>query len=430
MNYLGVILLLTLTSLLSAGSENRVRAHSVHKAIQKILETEKKEFSVMEEFHSAIASGKVIGQARSMYSLYKSLEGIESHVIAIGGMLRYEIAEYYGLNFASVIVMTKDIELFSKNIQYYNNELSGDEHRYIELSEVYINYNYDGLSFCIGRQIIDTPLADSDDVRMIANSFEAYTAFYNTDSFSFMLGHFDRWQGTDADLNEGWIKTGEDGVTYTGALFTNKLLDIAVWYYDFSNPSKKDLQEGSLAVANRSFYSDISAHVNFNKDVFLHFNAQYLLQKGYDDSLIEANIYGLMGEVVYKKFGMRLAYNKAQKKANKESFVGYGGGTLYTSMDAATLDVITKDRSAYATVGILSYHLNRFKFLYAYGIFKGDSDSNGLKAKIEEHNFGVKYMYNNFITLGAIYVTDRNKDEPQSLEFNNDNFRLMFAYNF
>jgi len=429
-SYLTACILLGFASSANAESETRDRTHSVNKAIQTVAQTQEKSIEIVDQKKNLINEGKLTGQFRSLYSTYNNKNMQDTYATAIGGMLKYETAEYHGWNFAAAMVTTNDVRALSGDGVKHNSELSGDKRSYTELSEVYVNYNYEDFQFRVGRQVIDTPLADSDDSLMIANTFEAYTASYSSESWSFSLGHFDRWQGADADLNEGWVKTGKNGVNYLGALFTNKLLDISVWYYDFSNPSDSEILQGATAIANQTFYTDISAHIYFNRATFLHLNAQYLLQNSYDNSIVESNIYGLMGEIVYEGLGIRLAYNNSQREVNKESFVGYGGGPLYTSMDSATLDAINSDRSAYATVGILSYSFADFKLLYAYGLFKGDSDSQGVKAKVVEQNFGIEYSYNDALTFGAIYVIDRNKEDSSSTEFNDDNFRLLFAYNF
>jgi len=94
------------------------------------------------------------------------------------------------------------------------------------------------------------------------------------------------------------------------------------------------------------------------------------------------------------------------------------------------LDEITEDRRAYAWVGGLSYEIADFNLLYAYGDFKGDADSTGAKAHIVEQNIGFEYSHNEELTIAALYVIDRNKEDSTSLDFNNDNFRVLVAYNF
>ncbi|MEN4053673.1 MULTISPECIES: hypothetical protein [Sulfurimonas] len=418
------------SSCLYAVNENRNRVHSVNKAIQKITKVKEKEPSIVEKLHSVVKDGKVIGQFRTLYSGFENKNSVNNYATAVGGMLKYETAQYHGVSAAAAMVTTNDIRALSGENQKYNEELSGTSRSYTQLSEAYLNYSYKTLELRAGRQIIDTPLADSDDIRMVGNSFEAYTAQYLYNHWNFMFGHLQRWQGNDAGLDKGWVKTGKNGSQYMGISFSNKVLDISAWYYNFSNPSVEDIAQGDDKVANRSFYTDISAHINVKKELFLHFNGQYLKQKELDNSQIAADIYGVMGEIVYNKLGLRLAYNSSNKKSAKQSFSGYGGGTLFTSMDSMILDEITADRKADAIMAAVSYYYKRLKFLYAYGDFKGEADTSGVKAHIIEQNIAAKYKYNKALTIGAIYVIERNKEYSQSLEFNNDNFRLLFAYNF
>jgi len=54
----------------------------------------------------------------------------------------------------------------------------------------------------IGRQELDTPFADSDDIAMIPNSFEAaiFTSNYLANS-SIFLGYIKRWAASAINLN-------------------------------------------------------------------------------------------------------------------------------------------------------------------------------------------------------------------------------------
>ena len=417
-------------SLLHAGDANRDRTHSVNKAIQKITKVTEKAPSIVEQLHNVVKDGKVTGQFRTLYSGFNHKNTTNTYATAVGGMLKYETAQYKGVSAAAAMVTTNDIRALSGAEEAHNDGLSGKGRSYTQLSEAYLNYSYKALTLRGGRQIIDTPLADSDDIRMLPNTFEAYTMLYNYKNLTFMLSDLERWQGRDAGIDNGWSKTGKNGVQLAGVSFSDKLLDASAWYYNISDPSSQDIANGSEAVANRTLYSDLSAHINLDDGVFLHLNLQYLLQKELDASNIAANIYGFMGEVVYHKFGIRVAYNGSKKEQGKKSFGGYGGGTLYTSMDTMILDEITADRDAHAVMGAMSYHYKHLKFLYAYGDFRGHADSLGIKAHIVEQNIAAKYKYNKAVTVGAIYVLDRNKEEPKSLAFNDDNVRFLFIYNF
>ena len=74
----------------------------------------------------------------------------------------------------------------------YNNGLSSTQKKYTDVTELYINYKNSGLNIRVGRQIINTPLADSDDIRMVPNTFEAYIATYELNNFTFTTGNLQR----------------------------------------------------------------------------------------------------------------------------------------------------------------------------------------------------------------------------------------------
>ena len=378
--------------------------------------------------------GKVSGNIRSIYSVYKNDNDTDTYATAIGGQLKYELAKYKGFNAGVAFTTSHDISFISgdKDNGERNDELSSSKGSYTELTEAYINYEFKGLNLRAGRQVIDTPLADSDDIRMVPNTFEAYIASYEIDGFSFMAGHLNQWQGADAglDIDDPWVKTGKDGVNFGGITYGNDFIEANAWYYNISNASDSDIANGADENGNNAIYIDAIGSYVINDDLELHAGVQYLKESELDNSNVEANIYGAMAEVVVNGLGINIAYNKSTKETGKHSFSGYGGGTLFTNMDTMILDEITEDRDAQAIVVGLSYGIGDFNLLYAYGDFDGDADSSGAKAHIVEQDIGVEYTPNDNFTVAAIYVMDENKEDSRSTDFNNDNFRILVSYNF
>jgi len=418
------------STLFGAAVENRERQQSVKQLIGEVAKRNQKEMDIVDELRHMFTDGKVTGQIRSMYIGYNEQNAPNNYATALGGSLKYELAEFHGFSAAAAFVTSHDINYLSGEGDKRDTELSGEDRSYTELEEAYISYSYDKLILKAGRQIFDTPLADSDDIRMIPNSFEAYTALYSGENFTAMLGHFDRWQGSDAGLENKWVKTGKNGSNFAGVTVDGEFLEANLWFYNFSNASAADILQGADANGNNSYYVDFGGHYHLNKDIHLHGVVQYLKQEELDNSRVEAEIYGATAELVIKGLGLNVGYNESSRKAGKHSFSGYGGGYLFTNMDAMILDEITEDRSAHAWVAGLSYGLKAFNFLYAYGDFKGDADSAGIKAHIVEHNIGVEYTHKEELTIAALYVVDRNKEDDTSTDFNNDNFRILVAYNF
>ncbi len=363
------------------------------------------------------------GEVRSLYSAYNNKNTQDIYATAIGTSLQYELAKYKGFNASLAFRTTHDIKVLSANKEHYNNELSGEKKTYTEVTQAYLNYENKNFNLRIGAQIIDTPLADSDDIRMVPNTFKGYIAQYSLENLSFIAGHLDSWQGSDAGLNSGWKKAGKDGVNFGGINYENNLVDTNLWFYNISNDDSKE-------IANNAIYFDITGHLTIQENTTLNISLQYLKEKELDNSAVEANIYGAMTELTYKNFTFTAAYNKALKQNSKHSFSGYGGGTLFTNMDSMILDEITQDREANAKVISLSYALNNINFIYAYGDFSAKADSQGLKAHIVEQDIVIEYTPNDLLTLSLSYIIDTNKQDSKSEDFNSKNIRAFASFNF
>jgi len=400
----------------------RERNFSVRKAIGTVGAQEKKELDVVDAFVHMFQDGVVSGQIRLLTSGidYKSKQSV--YASAIGGSLKYELAEYKGFGAGVAFITSQSIDPLSGDGVKYNEELSSAEKAYTELSEAYIHYRYEDLELRAGRQVVDTPLADSDDIRMIPNTFEAYAARYKNDDLTLLGGYLASWQGDDEGLDNPWQKTGKDGTYVAGLLYEGDIVETNFWYYNING-------EAGDETANNSYYVDVMGKYAFNKDVTLHAALQYLKQDELDQSGVESSIYGVSSELVFYGIGLNLAYNGASKKSSKQSFSGFGGGALYTNMDSMILDVITKDRKAAAVVAGLSYEYEDFNFLYAYGDFSGDADSSGQKEHIVEQNIGFSYEHED-LTVGMIYVQNDDKEQTDSNDGDWYNLRAIAVYNF
>ena len=398
--------------------KDRERLHSVKEAVGQFAPSDEKEISAVDQFRNMFTEGKVSGQIKSMYAGYDNEYDTNTYATAIGGILKYELAEYNGFNAGVAFSTSHDIGFATgdKSKGEQNDELSSSEGSYTQVSEAYINYKYDDLNLRVGRQTIDTPLADSDDIRMIANTFEAYIATYDLSGFEFMVGNIQRWQGVDAGLDDGWISTSEDG-TWLGGVSYSEKYELNAWYYNITGYTN-------------AAYIDVGVNHNITKDIAFHGGLQYLNESELDNSGYAADIYGLLAEFIVYDIGFNVAYNKSNKVAGKASFSGTGGGTMYTSMDTLIVDDITEDRDVNAVVYGITYEIGNWKMLYAYGDFKGDKNSAGVKEHIVEQDIGFEYAINEEFYLGAIYVMQDDKEDSLSVEHNWNRAQIMVAYNF
>lgn len=407
------------------------REHSVRDIIDEVAKPKDKEVIGVEQIKHIFEDATVMGQLRVLYSGYNNSVGNNQYATAIGGQLKYELAEYKGFNAAIEVTTANDINFATGDDTEQNSEISSRKGNYTELSQAYVNYKNGGLNLRAGRQHIDTPLADSDDIRMILNTFEAYIATYEIEGLKLMGGLLTKWQGTDAGLSpeNPWSDTGEDGTYFAGTSYSTDFIDTSLWYYDTSKDNNPNSATGN--VANSSVYADLSLHLALSENYALHTSAQYINQSESDNSGIDSSIYGAMAELVmFEDFALSVAYNKSKKQIGKSSFSGFGGGALYTSMDSMIIDAITTDRDAQAIVTGVTYKIGDFGFMYAYGDFNAQADSLGAKEHIVEQNLGFEYTPNENLTIAAIYVKDNDKEDSGSNGGDWENLRAMVAYNF
>jgi len=380
-------------------------------------EAKKEASSINEMFEGA----KVSGEIRSMYAGYdlQKAGGRDVYATAIGGHFKYELAELNGFSAAAAFALSHDIGFATGDEGVKQNpELSSSEGKYDVLREAYLNYNNGDFNFRAGRQLIDTPLADSDDIRMIANTFEAYIATYQLSNFSFMAGKLQKWQGYDADLDEGWTRSGEDGTWFGGITYADDAIEANAWYYNVTK------------LTNASYF-DITLSSEMSDEISLSVGVQYLNESEISASGTRADIYGASAEMSIYGVTLGAAYNNSSKKTQRGSFSGFGGGALFTSMDTMILDEITYDRDAEAIVGSIGYEIGKLALSYAYGDFKGDADGAGERAHVVEQDIGVEYnVIEDKLLLRAIYVEQEDKESLVKTESDWSRFEFMVSYLF
>jgi len=390
-----IVLVASILTTLSAAEviQENERVDSVRKVIDSFGKMEDKEVSEVDKVKKMFKEGKASGQLKIIYA--GAAEPGDAYATALGGILKYELAEYRGFNAGAAVYTSYDIAFASGSELKRNTELSSSAGNHTDMGEVYINYQYDALNFRAGRQVLDTPLADSDDIRMIQNTFEAYVATYNFNDIEFIAGNLQRWHGVDAGLDDGWSVTGEKGTNFGGVSYA-KGLEFDAYYYNITN-------------LTNAAYFDVGIEYQLNDDILLHAMVQYLHESELSNSGTAATICGALAEVVVYDIGFNFAMNKAKDHEGKESFSGFGGGALFTSMDTMIIDEIAIDREALAYVFGVSYNYNDFSCLYAYGDFSGKADSSGIKAHIVEQNIGVGYSLNEEFIVGMMYAIQQDK---------------------
>ena len=365
----------------------------------------------------SLSEGKVTGEIRSKY-LGVSSDAQDNHATAIGAMIKYESASLYDMSAGFGFNTSEDIGSLSgdRSKNERNPELSSSNGEYTVLSEAYLNYSNSNLNVRLGRQVVDTPLADSDDIGMIANTFEAYMATYELSNITLTAGNLQKWQGVDTGLDDGWLDTGDTG-TWLGGITYSSDVEASAWFY-------------SVGGLTNAIYADVSYTQKINDDTSLNIAGQFINEAEVDNSGVEANIIGASLGLEVQGLGLSLAYNQSSKADAKASFSGFGGGTLFTNMDIMIIDEITEDRDAQAFVIGASYAISHLNLSYAYGNFTGDANSLSAKEHIVEQDIILEYELNENLALEVIYVmsSDEESSVDTGFDFNSAEVKLSYVF--
>jgi len=158
-----------------------------------------------EDLSSMFSEAKASGQIRyfGIDREYQGTAGKDTHrnANAIGGHLKFETADFHGLNGGVAFYTTNGMFLKSPYDDYSQNDmtlLGPNNENYSMIGELFLQYKRGNTTFKGGRQKLNTPMAGADDARMVPNLFEAYL-LSNTDlpGTTLIAGHVTRFaQGT------------------------------------------------------------------------------------------------------------------------------------------------------------------------------------------------------------------------------------------
>ncbi|NWF66303.1 MAG: outer membrane porin, OprD family, partial [Campylobacterales bacterium] len=120
--------------------------------------------------------GEVNGEIRTGYINLDTKNSGSNSAFALGGHLKYETTSIYGVSFGAGAYTSQGLGLNEddKNPDFFDT----DGKSFTILGESYINYKFDKWSVKAGRQIVDTPFANTDDIRMAPNLFEGVVASF------------------------------------------------------------------------------------------------------------------------------------------------------------------------------------------------------------------------------------------------------------
>lgn len=338
----------------------------------------------------ALSNAQTDGIVRVGYQGYESEDDTNSE-FALGLKLHVETAPYHGVQAGATLFTSQGNgkEGFETPISFFdeNNE------DYAILGEAYLKGIFSKTTLVLGRQSFDTPFADSDDIGMVPNTFEASTLLNTSLSdITIFLSQVQKWAGVDSEAPGTFSDVnGNDGMQILGITYEGvHKMTLSGWFYHL-----KDEVKISYLEAN---YEDETDRFTYGAAV------QYAFQD-YDNAE-SSSIYGIAASFGIKKAGMTaiIAYNKVNGIAADNFF---GGGPFFTNAEHNTLREEGPDGET--ILYTLSWDAST---IGAEGLnFLANIDAHtGEENHAREYDFGLSYAYSDSLNFSAIYSDVENGD--------------------
>jgi len=311
--------------------------------------------------------------------------GVDTDGSAIGGKFGYLSPNWNGLSAGATVYATQ--ELFDDEEGSFFDSERGN---YAILGEAFVQAMLGNSTIKAGRFELDSPHADTDDIRMIPNTFQGgYVANNDLANTTLMAGYLSKWAGVDTPQPEDFTNiNGDEGVKFVGAIYEGiENTTLQGWYYQ-----AKDM-------VNLTYLDAVYGNDSFEVGM------QYGSQKN-DTPGATSDAFGLMGSVNISDFTLSAAYNDVDGTITN----GFGGGPFFTSADDHTIDG-TPDESAVAIgveyAGIQNLTLGVLNVDFAIGE--------------DETDYYAAYEINESLSVELIHA-DMNKD--------GNNTRLVANFSF
>lgn len=418
--------------------------------------------------------GKVSGQFRE-FSISREVDDTRPaanndytrKANTIGGYLKYETGAWNGLSLGAAVYGTIGVHLGNRsNVNDVDPTLlSKDNQNDFYLGEAYLQYKNGNTTFKAGRQKLDTPMAGSDDARMLPNLFEAYV-LTNTDVkdttlvaahvTKFAQGTFGRAytsgilsatsgyslvdaRGQTGDFtNMGEYAIGEktDGVSVVAAIYSGiPGLKLQLWDY-----YAHDILNAVYAEANYGF--------SMGNGVAPYVAAQWINERDVGSNNVAA-LNKVESDFVAGKIGVKVAnfdVYAAVSHNSKDSASDNGthGGTIspWGGMPAYTQGMVTRHQFMAGTdawKAAASYDWKNFGVKLNTSVYYAEFDMDKLNGYAANHAwtakekgfdviFNPETIKNLQLRLRANYTDDFYDVTTGSVSW--DEYRFILNYNF
>ena len=368
------------------------------------------------------------GQIRAGYITFSEDGESRTNAYALGGHFHFDTKRWNGFMIGAEVYTVLNLGVDQDPIHINGDLFNENGKSFILISQAYLDGKWGNSEIKLGRQTLDTPHADSDDIRMMPNYFEAYT-ITNTDISDLtltagLIRKMAGWEnGVDSakfvDVAETLGTDHADGIFYASASYEGiKDLSLSLWYYNYND------------IAN-VIYAEAGYSYSFAKETSLTVGLQYDSSEETGAALLgkqDANTYGVSMELASEEIGVHIlaAYNQDNGETGAMG-LSLGGGAFFTSMEDQTLDAIGAPGRAWM-IGA-GYHFEAIGIEglnagIAYGNFKADDAS---LYESNEIDVIIDYSFSDIVSLTAAFAS---VDFKMNGTEDYDQFRMLANYNF
>jgi len=323
------------------------------------------------------------------YVSNKSEGQSQQETLALGGQFRLQTPVKNG--FAA------GVGFYSTNALFGVDEnpafLGAQGEAYTIAGESWLAFEAGDTQLKAGRQAVDTPFADTDDIAMMPNTFEGVVVTNNDiQAIALTLLHLRKWASRDNDAPELFTDMNEDkGVNALGVSYSpTESISLQAWHYQASDLSKMSYLE--LGGGDES----------------LHLALQYTRQT--DDTVggsgDDNNAWGVLAEHSIGDFTLSTAYNRVSGEVSN----GFGGGPYFTSTEDHTIDGIVDEKAV-----MLGLEYTGFASL-TLALMGTDFDQSE-----DEADAIISYSFDNGFSTDIIY-SDMSDDGDMTKVFVNYDF--------
>ena len=369
------------------------------------------------------------GQLRAGYIHFAEDASPHTTAYAVAGHLHLNTQRWNGLMVGAEAYTVLNLGDKQKDLNINNDFFDANGESFILLSQAYLDGKWGNTEIKLGRQSLDTPHADSDDLRMIPNYFEVYRVT-NTDidDLTLSAGFINRMAGWENGVDSSeFVNVGKtlgadqnmDGVYYASASYEGvKDLSLSLWYYNYNN------------IAN-VIYAEAGYSHELSKNISIILGLQYDGSQDTGDRLLgkqDARTYGISLETSFTDIGVTVlaAYNQDNGDTGAMG-LSLGGGPFFTSMEDQTLDALGTAGSAWiigAGYDFGKLGVDDLAFGVAYGSFNADDSSVYQSREIDAV---LEYNFNDKISASVAYASVKFKVNGME---DYDQFRVIANYNF